>query len=184
MKKILFLIAAVLMTAATASAVRYKGYGEINGGTFIPSSDYYGAGGLVGISTSHGVELFDALFLGGGLDANFVTYTEESNHGRYGTTESDYAGNVAIFAEARYNFLRGRKVSPFVGTRIGGGYDGFNEDGCFYFSPAVGVTINLTKKFGLDASVAYSLWNVATDSNSPYMCGNLNGISIRFGVHF
>ena len=59
------MIAAVLIAASSASAVRYKGYGELNGGVFIPSN-YYGTGGLVGISTSHGVEIIQGLFVGGG----------------------------------------------------------------------------------------------------------------------
>lgn len=186
MKKILLLIAAVVMTTAAASAVRYKGYGELTGGAFIPSSDYYGMGGLAGISTSHGVEIIQGLFVGGGIDANLVTYTEPSG-GRYSYEETDYTGNFAVFAEARYNFLRTRKVSPFIGTRIGGGYEGLQEMGCFYFSPAVGVTINLTKKFGLDASVGYSLWSGPSDEDdhdSKYFCNTVNGIALRFGVHF
>lgn len=185
MKKILFMIAAVLIAASSASAVRYKGYGELNGGVFIPS-DYYGTGGLVGISTSHGVEIIQGLFVGGGIDLNYVTFTEPTG-GKYDYDESDYSANFAVFAEGRYNFLRTSRVSPFVGMRLGGGYEGVEEQGCFYFSPAVGVTINITKKFGLDASVGYSLWSGASDDSDDWRYGHsasFNGISFRFGVHF
>ncbi len=186
MKKILLLIAAIVITASSASAIKYKGYGEVNGGAFIPGS-YYGTGGMIGISTSHGVEIIDGLFAGAGIDANYVTYTEPG-HGKYSVDESDYAGNFAIFAEARYNFLRKRRVSPFVGMRLGGGYEGVEEQGCFYFSPAVGVTINITKRFGLDASLAYSLWN-GSDKDNDYgynsdFSKSFHGVSVRFGVHF
>lgn len=188
MKKILLIVAAMLITASTASAVRYKGYGEINGGVFIPS-DYYGVGGLAGISTSHGVEIIQGLFIGAGIDANYVTFTEPG-HGRYSVEETDYSGNFAVFAEGRYNFLRTRRVSPFVGLRLGGGYEGVQEQGCLYFSPAVGITINLTKRFGLDASIGYSLWSGPDEnSNGTYYNdysrkGSFSGLAFRFGVHF
>ena len=177
------MIAAAFITATSASAVRYKGFGELNGGTFIPSK-YYSAGVLLGISTSHGVELFDGLFVGGGIDINYFTFTEPGESS-YDFDESDYAGNFAIFAEGRYNFLR--KVSPFIGLRIGGGYEGVEEQGYFYFSPAAGVTINLTKKFGLDASLGYSLWSGPSIHDDDYRYGHsssFNGVSVRFGVHF
>lgn len=179
------MIAAAFITATSASTVRYKGFGELNGGTFIPSK-YYSAGVLLGISTSHGVELFDVLFVGGGIDINYFTFTERGESS-YDFDESDYAGNFAIFAEGRYNFLRTRKVSPFIGLRIGGGYEGVEEQGCFYFSPAAGVTINLTKKFGLDASLGYSLWSGPSIHDDDYRYGqssSFNGVSVRFGVHF
>lgn len=188
MKKILLILTILLIGASTVTAqVRYKGYVETNGGVFIPGN-YYGTGGMVGISTSHGVELFQGLFVGLGIDGNYVTYTEPTNS-RYHEDEADYAGNFAVFAEGRYNFLRSRRVSPFVGLRIGGGYEGVEEQGCFYFSPAVGVTINITKKFGLDASIGYSLWSGKGESDDDFsyyddFSKSFHGVAIRFGVHF
>ena len=190
MKKILLILTILLMGAGAATAqIRYKGYVETNGGVFIPGQ-YYGTGGMVGFSTSHGVELFKGLFVGAGIDANYVTFTEPGT-GRHAVDEADYSGNFAVFAEGRYNFLRGRRVSPFVGLRIGGGYEGVEEQGCFYFSPAVGVTINITKRFGLDASVGYSLWS-SRDTHEdidytyrmPDYSTSFHGVAIRLGVHF
>lgn len=177
MKKIIMLIAAVVMTAMTASAVRYKGYGELTAGGMFPPSQY-GSGASFGISTSHGVEIIDGLFAGGGIAGTFASYDEGD----------DYAGLVVAFAEVRYNFLRKSRISPFVGTRIGGGYEGYGENGCFYFSPAVGCTFNLTKRFGLDVSLGYSLYNNKEEIHDRYgyydeVC-NIHGISVRFGVHF
>lgn len=190
MKKILLILTILLMGASAVTAqIRYKGYVETSGGAFIPSN-YYGTGGMVGISTSHGVELFQGLFVGAGLDLNYVTFTEPSSRGSSYGDESDYSAELAFFAEGRYNFLRGRRVSPFVGMRIGGGYEGVEEQGCFYFSPAVGVTINITKRFGLDASLGYSLWSGKGEENdgkiSHYddFSKSFNGIALRFGVHF
>ena len=191
MKKILLILSVLLIGASAATAqIRYKGYVETNGGVFIPGS-YYGTGGMAGISTSHGVELFQGLFVGAGFDLNYVTYTEPSSRGGSYGDEADYSAELAFFAEGRYNFLRGRRVSPFVGLRLGGGYEGVEEQGCFYFSPAVGVTINITKRFGLDASVGYSLW-AGSDSHDdfdytlhePEFSKSFHGVAIRFGVHF
>lgn len=177
MKKILFLIAAVLMTAATASAVRYKGYGEIIGGGVFPPS-HYSNGGSFGFATSHGVEIIDGLFVGAGIDGT-VAISDGGNDGSW---------LIVGFAEARYNFLRKSRISPFVGTRLGGGWEGYGENGCFYFSPSVGCTFNLTKRFGLDVSLGYSLYNSTEEYYSRYgsynEAVNIHGLSVRFGVHF
>lgn len=184
MKKLILLLSLILATASSASAFdfKYKGYGELNGGAFF-ANQYYGSGGLFGISTSHGLVLMDGLFVGAGIDLNYITFSEPGYYSY--ERDYDYGATFAVFAEGRYNFIHKRKVNPFVGLRIGGGYEGVQETGSFYFSPAVGVSINLTEKFGLDASLAYSLWTSSYDSDDPGKSANaFNGISVRVGVHF
>ncbi len=184
------MIAAMFFMATSASAeLRYKGYVETNGGVFIPA-DYYGTGVMAGISTSHGVELIQGLFVGAGIDANYVTYTEPGQ-GRHSVDESDYSGNFAVFAEGRYNFLRKKRISPFVGLRLGGGYEGVEEDGCFYGSLAAGCTFNITKRFGLDVSLGYSIWSGSDSYKDEYdsyhettWSRSFSGLALRVGVHF
>lgn len=185
MKKLVLVLALTLVGIFSAKAIdlSYKGYGELYTGYSAPSnSSVYGGGANFGISTSHGVNLFPSLFVGGGIDFNVSMY-EDKYYSRY--SETDYSALFAVFAESRYNFLPSRKASPFVGLRIGGGYNGYDEEGCFYFSPAVGCSINLTDKFGLDASVGYSLFTgVGPEPGYNDHYGNINCISFRVGVHF
>lgn len=186
MKKLLFVFAILLIgiNSAFAFSPTYKGYGELYSGYAIPSGDYYDGGVTYGLSTSHGVTLIDGLFVGAGIDAAMAFYTEGS--GRY--KDSDYSALFAIFAEGRYNILRTKRFSPFVGLRLGGGFNGYDEVGSFYFSPAVGCTFNLTNKFGFDASLGYSLFTGSGwDEESPFgndYAGNINCITFRVGIHF
>lgn len=192
MKKILLILTILLIGASTATAqVRYKGYVDLQGGVMVPpgNSDYE-TGPSFGISTSHGVELFGGLFLGGGLDITGCFYTYEDYYSH--EDETDAGAFINVFADVRYNFLRGRKVSPFVGTRIGGGWQSYDEAGVFLFNPSVGVTFNFTKRFGLDVGLNYKLNNTTTDDyigSGRYRTEvkencSYHNIAISVGVHF
>ncbi|MDE6329140.1 MAG: hypothetical protein K2L83_00330 [Muribaculaceae bacterium] len=187
MKKLLSMLVVMLACVASASAISpsYKGYGELYTGYSIPAGDYYNGGGVFGVSTSHGVTLSEGLFVGLGLDAALSFYSEADPYSRY--DDSDYSGLFAIFAESRYNILPSKRISPFVGLRLGGGYNGYDEVGSFYFSPAIGCTFNLTEKFGLDASIGYSLYTGEGQDEGSYYndsAGSINCITFRIGVHF
>lgn len=192
MKKILLILTILLIGASTVTAqVRYKGYVDLQGGVMVPpgNSDHE-TGPSFGISTSHGVELFGGLFLGAGLDitGHFYSYDVYNSD----ETETDAGAFINVFADVRYNFLRGRKVSPFVGTRIGGGWQSFDEAGVFLFNPSVGVTFNFTKRFGLDVGLNYKLNNTTTDDyigSGRYRTEvkencSYHNIAISVGVHF
>lgn len=190
MKKLLMLISGILLCTSSAIAISptYKGYGELYSGYAVPSNNnYYDAGPMFGLSTSHGVTLIDGLFVGVGIDAA-VTYYTYGDTNRYGEQSTDYSGLFAAFAESRYNILRTKRVSPFVGLRLGGGYTGYDEVAGFYFSPAVGCTFNFTKNFGMDVSLGYSLFTGDNGDDDSYYyneyAGNINCVSFRVGVHF
>lgn len=177
MKK-LFAILIAVCCISSASAVSYKGYVETFGG--LSASTEYDAGGAWGVATSHGVEIIDGLFVGAGIE--FALGIHE-DYGYY-----DYSVEampmLATFAECRYNFLRYSAVSPFVGARLGGGYDGYSESGAFYFSPAVGCTFNFTDDFGMDLSLGYDLYS-STYYDYDYVESSLaNILAVRIGIHF
>lgn len=190
MKK--FLIAIVL-TIGSISAnaedlnLHYKGYADLySGGTF--PQYYYDSGVCFGFSTAHGIEMFDGLFVGAGIDLGVSTNTYYE--GRYEYNEA--FALFAVFVEGRYNFLRGRKISPFVGYRIGSGlhtFEGADSDfqTGFYTSPSVGCTFNFTEKFGMDVSLGYNFYGGSTYYSYRYGIegsGNINGVVARIGVHF
>lgn len=180
------LLSLILAISATLSAVAldptYKGYVEQGGGImFIEGESTIG----YQLSTTHGVELFEGLFVGGGLQANVMGAPG------YDFDYDDLYAQVVFFAEGRYSFLREKRVSPFAGLRIGGGYEGLSECGCFYLSPAAGVTFNFTEKFGLDLSIAYDMYTLPEYEIYDYHYGYdyyhrslLNGLNLRIGLHF
>lgn len=183
MKKIFTTLALCAAAAVPAFALTptYKGFGEMQWGVAVPSGESYGAGMMYGMSTSHGVTLIDGLFIGAGLEANIAAYSYDEDYGYYYFEETDVAALLAMFAEGRYNILRTKRISPFIGLRVGGGYNGYDDTGSFYFSPAAGCTFNLTRRFGLDASIGYELF---TGRSGYWDAGNIHCLTFRVGVHF
>lgn len=200
MKKLLLTATLALITAVSASAVdidiKYKGYVDTGGGLMFPSSDTYdcmidGVGYNYAVSTTHGIQLFGGMFIGLGLEANLVSYNEYDTS-YHGYEESwEIGGLVTVFAEGRYNILREKKISPFVGLRIGGGYNGINEVGCFHFAPMAGCTFNFTDNFGLDVGLRYGMYAFSMDVEDYYNSYLTNRSSLLYsnlnvfvGVHF
>lgn len=194
MKKILLTAVLALVTAVSASAVdidiKYKGYVDTGGGLFFPSTDETEVDGLgynYAISTTHGIELFKGLFLGAGFEANLLGYYEKEYPGSYNDSSAEIGGIFTVFAEARYNILRTKKISPFVGLRIGGGYQGMDEEGCFHFAPMAGCTFNFTNKFGLDVGLRYGLYSSGVDEDYDYYDSSsvvYNTLNVFVGIHF
>lgn len=123
MKK-LILTLTVILSALSASAQHYRGFFDFmttfpisnsNGTTFDDAS-----GISIGCTTSHGVQ-FKNLFVGVGTGAMFIP--------------SSYNVGLPVFAEARWDFFRGRTINFFVGCKIGGIFNisddkyGINVDG-------------------------------------------------------
>lgn len=183
MKKFIVFLLAV-MSISSVQAVSYKGYVETSGGTVIPSVGDVGFS--CGFATSHGVQIIDGLFVGMGVDLQ-LGMISDSEEDYYGDADVETKVLITGFAEARYNFLRTSKISPFVGLRFGGGWDDNADFPCLYSSPAVGCTFNFTKKFGLDVSLGYSLYSVLGDDYYfEYESGNEYShiVALRLGIHF
>lgn len=186
MRKVLLLLVTVICCTFVATAVtpHYKGYAELYSGYSMPSN-YYENGISYGLSTSHGITLIDGLFLGLGVDASINHYTESYRSGKHWYEDEDNAFLFAGFAEARYAFLRTKRISPFVGLRGGAGYNGYDEEACSYFGALAGCTFNFTKKFGLDVSIGYGRYSGETgDYNYDDYSEGINQLSFRVGVHF
>ncbi len=167
MKK-LFAILFAVCCISSASAVSYKGYVDTSTGLVVSTDEDLCS--LWGVSTSHGIQIIDGLFVGAGLELALASEIDDYE---------DVYFLGAMFSEARYNFLRKKKVSPFVGLRLGAGYDAICEDFAFYTCPLMaGCTFNFTKKFGLDVGLQ---WNVYTcDAGDDQS----HSIAIKLGIHF
>lgn len=147
MKKIAFIIALLCMGLAQADAQsikagRYKGFGDMS---FIFGNDgvFTGCNAIgFGTSTSHGYQVNQHIFVGGGLGIYYHSM--------------DYMGNevaVPIFANVRANLLKGR-ISPFVDLKLG--YSPSNVRGV-YFAPNFGVRYGLQGNMGLNFHIGYSM---------------------------
>lgn len=197
MKKIILLLTFVLTIATTAIGQvnpQYKGYVDFSGGILFPGGAADGeTGESIGLSTSHGVQLFNSLFLGMGVDLTGSVYAREYRSGKYSyDTELEWGFLGSAFFDVRYNFLKDKKVTPFVGTRIGGGYQSYEEEPLVYFSPSAGVSFNFTQKFGLDVFLSYKLYSTSVESDEwnyeteKYYIDSYNyhGINLCVGIHF
>lgn len=185
MRKKFMLMLMITMTFAVSMAgqnIRYRGFADMEYGLYI-ANNVDKVGLMFGTSTTHGIQVTDGLFVGGGLNIGIGSYADiYYDDGYWFEEEDDWDTSVAVtlYAAGRYEFIHNRKVSPYVDLRLGGGFLDSTDEGTLYLSPTVGVTVNFTKKFGLDAGLAYSLWT------GKYFDGDdfFNGLSARVGIHF
>ncbi len=98
-----------------------------------------------GISTTHGAQLNNWLFIGGGID--FEHYSDQDSN------------LFTPFIEGRADLLFG-KFTPFGDIRIG--YNLTNTGG-IYFSPSIGYRFNWGRKMGINVGVGLSLIGYSLD---------------------
>lgn len=170
MKTKLMILLTCLMVGVSAHAFKFKyqGYAETYGSYLFNNNNIENAAGF-GVCTTHGGEIIPGLFVGAGIDLAYI----RSNKSRYSESCVMFCG----YAEGRYKILPEKRVSPFASFRVGGGYNGFEEEACPYIRPAVGCAFNFTEKFGMDAALGYVFYG--EESGSTYQ-----GIQLTVGIHF
>lgn len=185
MKKILMILVALMAVSAASAQVKYRGFADLSGGGFLPGEGSDN-GGSLGVSTTHGFEVAKGFFVGAGFEANALFFRRYNGWLSYYYEDNiDTYVALAGYGAARYTFLEGRRVQPFVNMRLGGGYQSITEKGALYFSPSAGVNINFTKNFGLDVSLAYTLWSTKDWEYYGECAGIImHGLTTRIGVHF
>lgn len=161
MKK-LILTLSIVLASVSATAQHYRGFLDLMM-TYPVSNSHdvnfdVASGFSLGGTTSHGVQ-FKNLFVGAGTGAMFIP--------------SSYSVGLPVFAEARWDFFRGRITNFFVGCKIGGifnigdkygidldqgdnsaiyGYAGY---GNIYFQPSVGIRFRLNNTMGINVTLSY-----------------------------
>lgn len=128
------------------------------------------------ISTTHGFQLNEHLFIGAGL----------AYHG-FRKSGFNWEG-VPIFGEVRGDWFRG-KFSPFASAKLG--YNTGDIEG-FYFAPSAGYRYAFGKKMGLSLSLGYSLQMVETGQLNyndgqigiDYTRKNSGAITLKLGFDF
>ena len=181
MKNKFFALVALSLVFVTANARDYRtsGYmGFVEESTITDFDNFYG-----GINTTHGYQFNQHMFAGAGAGI-IMSYDNTSTVG------------VPIYADFRYTMLKS-KVTPFLEGKIG--YAAADIGG-FYASPAIGVDIAFTEKFGLYVGLAYEHYDGKEKSGGSYSYSysyyygysykswtkkkSFDTMSLRVGIHF
>lgn len=175
MKKFLLLLILAVAGLQPVSAQSYRGFADIEAGY-----SFYSEWALIGATTTHGVQLAEKFFIGAGT----------------GILTDFTAVVMPLYADFRFDFFNGKKVSPFVDLKVGytlgnSGrvYEDYDDEICngIYLNPTVGFRIRLTNRMGINIGLAYSLNN--------YYCYNYyekikmnkelgHAIAIKVGIDF
>ncbi|MBQ4008536.1 MAG: hypothetical protein II603_08360 [Muribaculaceae bacterium] len=163
MKKLFmtFVMVALLGTTAFAQdAKSYRGFTDFSYtlGVGETSEDF----DRFTLSTTHGYQIDDLFFVGGGVSFEYVR---------------DWAvALVPIYADARIDIpLHGRSIKPFVDAKIG--YAAGQLDG-FYFAPTIGVRVPVKFVKAMNFGLGYKLQKIQ-DAGS-----NTNALTFNVGIEF
>ncbi len=163
MKKLFmtFVMVALLGTTAFAQdAKSYRGFTDFSYtlGVGETSEDF----DRFTLSTTHGYQIDDLFFVGGGVSFEYVR---------------DWAvALVPIYADARIDIpLHGRSIKPFVDAKIG--YAAGQLDG-FYFAPTIGVRVPVKFVKAMNFGLGYKLQK-NHDAGT-----NTNALTFNVGIEF
>ncbi len=114
------------------------------------------------LSITHGYQLDDMFFVGGGVSFEYV--------------RDAAVALVPIYADARIDIpLHGRSIKPFVDAKIG--YAAGQLDG-FYFAPTIGVRVPVKFVKAMNFGLGYKLQKIQ-DAGT-----NTNAITFNVGIEF
>ena len=163
MKKLFmtFVMVALLGTTAFAQdAKSYRGFTDFSYtlGVGETSEDF----DRFTLSTTHGYQIDDLFFVGGGVSFEYV--------------RDAAVALVPIYADARIDIpLHGRSIKPFVDAKIG--YAAGQLDG-FYFAPTIGVRVPVKFVKAMNFGLGYKLQKIQ-DAGS-----NTNALTFNVGIEF
>ena len=135
--------------------------------------------------TSHGVQMSNMFFLGGGTGFNY--YCTDG--------ASDFL--IPFFGDFRVNFMNG-PISPILGIKAGVSFnasDSFNYLG-FYLAPSIGVRYAFSSNFATNFTIGYTHQRLGTIEyydgygygyyNYGYNSKHINtgGVSLKIGIEF
>lgn len=155
----------ILCGIASAQSVSYKGFLEVHTGYLGMGNADKSRGLPFGVSTSHGIELWDSFFVGLGADGTLAWYRTtfnimppfEESHTK------DYTGRFIVgFVDIRYNFCKEKSWHPFIGMKGGAGYRGHRKQSCGIFFTVIRSKLEYHKKIRIRfRSIIFSLYIVA-----------------------
>ena len=156
-----FVMVALLGTTAFAQdAKSYRGFTDFSYtlGVGETSEDF----DRFTLSTTHGYQIDDLFFVGGGVSFEYV--------------RDAAVALVPIYADARIDIpLHGRSIKPFVDAKIG--YAAGQLDG-FYFAPTIGVRVPVKFVKAMNFGLGYKLQK-NHDAGT-----NTNALTFNVGIEF
>ena len=156
-----FVMVALLGTTAFAQdAKSYRGFTDFSYtlGVGETSEDF----DRFTLSTTHGYQIDDLFFVGGGVSFEYV--------------RDAAVALVPIYADARIDIpLHGRSIKPFVDAKIG--YAAGQLDG-FYFAPTIGVRVPVKFVKAMNFGLGYKLQKIQ-DAGT-----NTNALTFNVGIEF
>ncbi|MBD3336994.1 MAG: hypothetical protein GF355_15885 [Candidatus Eisenbacteria bacterium] len=139
--------------------VRIRGLGALNAGPTGEVGEYI-AGPGIGFTGEAYLGVNEMLYLGGGMDLDFLTGEENRRHGISGT-RTDGAVLFLMHLDGMVVFPTGGSLRPFAGLGVGRGglgwvydteydYDSDDSDGIgfFFLSPQAGVVLETDETIG------------------------------------
>lgn len=171
MKKILFLIASVMLSCMPASAIYfdddgipqgYRGFADFS--YTLGVGDWGKKHDRVGIMTSHGCQIAPQFFAGLGVGFNYYFNGDDDVY------------SLPVFAHFRSDILN-NEITPYVDLRVG--YSFLDVKG-FYINPAVGCRFELSDDIGLNVGIGYTM----QQADFIYGKQNCGGLDFRFGIDF
>jgi hypothetical protein len=126
MKRIVLLLAGLALTTSLCNAqhpsVRYSGDVGLYG---CGVSGDYGKGSCISVETVHGVDIGKMTFVGIGSGINYSVSSDEFF--------------VPAFIEGRVNLSRGKGLTPYISTKIGGLFCTSRSSNIATLNPSIGV---------------------------------------------
>ncbi|WP_300704249.1 hypothetical protein [Bacteroides sp.] len=120
----------------------------------------------VDVSTIHGFQFNDYLFVGGGAAFNYYTDAD--------------AYSAPVFASFRANF-RNKRIAPFADTKLG--YSVGDVEGA-YATAGIGVRFALARKMALNLKLEYVYQDYGYTSYGYDYSESLNSVGIKLGFEF
>lgn len=144
----------------------YKGFADL--GYIVDVSDMDAS--KLQLSTSHGYQFNNYLYLGGGVALDYYTDADKIS--------------VPIFADFKVNFIN-KRITPFADTKFG--YSVGDVEG-FYSSVGIGVRFGLKGKKAISLKLQYDYqeYNYSYSSSYYYYddTSNISGIGFKVGFDF
>lgn len=118
------------------------------------------------LSTTHGFQFNDYLFVGGGAAFNYYTDAD--------------AYSAPVFASFRANFTK-KRIAPFADAKLG--YSIGDVEGA-YATAGIGVRFALARKMALNLKLEYVYQDYGYTSYNTDYSESLNGVGIKLGFEF
>lgn len=179
MKKFLLTLILSVATLQPISAQSYRGFADIDGGITIYDS-YYAP--IIGITTTHGVQLAEKFFIGAGIGLETV--------GTDCSFEFDDL-SIPLYGDFRYDHWTNKKISLFAEFRIGYNIK-FHGDMKNYIlvKPVIGIRFRINDRMGINIGISYAPykktheWFSVYDNATYYDSDHHNAITIKAGIDF